>query len=529
MNIQLDLAHPDAYPRAVRSETVKCIETHLSWVFLLDRDVFKIKKSVDLGFVDFTTLQRRKAACEAEVRLNARLAPGVYRGVVPIVQTARGLVVGGEGKPVEWAVHMRRLPDERRADLMLARGLLRGEDIERIAERIAAFHAAARCDAETTRHGSPELVRRNVFENFAQTAQTLRDVVSEGEAEEIASYQTWFLGEHAGLFAERMESRRVRDTHGDLRLEHVYLGADGEPVVIDCIEFNDRFRHADVCADIAFFSMDLAVHGRPDLAERLLARYARESHDFDLYALVDFYESYRAFVRGKVAMIRATDPGLSDALREAARHEARRYFLFALAAGRPSVAPPFLLAVGGLIASGKTTVAERLAQRLAVPVISSDRVRKQLSNVPPEQSLGSLPFAGAYSAEHSDEVYGELFRRASVVLASGRSVILDASFRSQHERQRARKLARAHGVPFLFAECRCSPLMARARLAVRTSRRSISDARAELFDAFARNFAAVDELPRGEHVVIDTEGPLEPCVHTLADLLAVEEPHRVAV
>lgn len=528
MDLQRDMTSPAAYPPAVRSAAVQLIETHLSWVFLLDRDVFKVKKPVDLGFVDFTTLERRRAACEAEVRLNARLAPGVYLGVVPIVRGERGLAVGGEGTPVEWAVHMRRLPDERRADLMLARGELRDEDVERIAACIAVFHAGARCDDETTRYGSPELVRRNVFENFAQTAQSLHEVVSDADAEEIASYQAWFLGEHASLFADRMLAHRVRDTHGDLRLEHVYMLPEG-PVVIDCIEFNDRFRYADVCSDIAFLSMDLAVHGRSDLAELLLARYATESQDFDLYALVDFYESYRAFVRGKVAMLRAGAADLSEERREAARKEARRHFLFALAAGRPSATPPFLLAVGGLVAAGKSTVAERLSRRLGVVVVSSDRIRKHLHEVPPEESLGALPFAGAYAPERSREVYAELLRCASLVLASGRPVILDASFRSAHERGRARKVARAHGVRFLFAECRCSPAMARARLAVRASRRSVSDARPELFDTFARNFEAVDELSASEHVVIDTEGPVEPCIEALASLLAVDEPHRLAV
>jgi predicted kinase len=234
-------------------------------------------------------------------------------------------------------------------------------------------------------------------------------------------------------------------------------------------------------------------------------------------------------VRGKVALIRAGDPSASEAVREAARHDARQNFLFALAAGRPSAVPPFLLAVGGLVASGKSTVAERLSSRLGVPVVSSDRIRKHLHHVPDEESLGSLPFAGAYAAERSDSVYAELLRRAAVVLASGRPVILDASFRSARERRHARKLARAHGVPFLFAECRCSAHLARARLAARASGSSVSDARIPLFDVFVRSFEPVDELAHGEHVVIDTEGPLEPGLAALEALLAVEEPRRVAV
>jgi aminoglycoside phosphotransferase family enzyme/predicted kinase len=527
MELKRLLLRPQAYPGFAPAR-VELIETHLSWVFLLERDVFKVKKPVELGFVDFRSLEQRKAACEAEVELNRRLAPNVYIGVVPIVKNGEGVVLASEGVALEWAVHMRRLPDAGRADLLLNAGTLAHELIDRLAETIALFHRTARCDADTARFGQPATIRHNVFENFTQTAEGLRELMSENEAEELTAFQTWFLSAHAALFGERVERGFVRDGHGDLRLEHVYFEREGAPTIIDCIEFNERFRFADVCADIAFLSMDLAVHGQPVLAERLLARYARASNDFDLYALIDFYESYRAFVRGKVALMLAADSGVEDSARVRAREDARRYFLFALAAGRPQMVPPFLLAVCGLVASGKSTVADALAERIGAVVISSDRTRKHLLGVPAEQSLAEQAFTGAYSSERSQELYAELMRRASVVLASGRAVIVDASFRSAGQRAQLRSLARQHDVPLLFAECRCREETARERLRARANKPNVSDARLELFADFARNFEPVTEFPADQHMVIDTERPLAHALSALELRLGLPKSSRVS-
>src|SRR6185312_11292252 len=234
------------------------------------------------------------------------LAPDVYLGVEPIEEN---------GAIVDWAVHMRRLDDARRADVLLARGALGHAQIERVAATIAAFHASARADEETARFGTRDAVAFNVEENFRQTASTIGAYLTEDQTRELRAFQRGALQDRAPIFDERVRQGRVRDGHGDLRLEHVYFERP-KPTIIDCIEFADRFRFADVCADVAFLSMDLAAHGRVDLAELFLARYARASNDYDLYDLVDFYESYRATVRGKVAAILAADPEADDATRE---------------------------------------------------------------------------------------------------------------------------------------------------------------------------------------------------------------------
>jgi len=481
------------------------IETHISWVFLGAADVFKVKRPVDLGFLDFTTLEKRREACDAEVRLNRRLAPEVYIDVVPITLNAEGVhEIAGRGTAVEWAVHMRRLPVERRADELLQAGRLEPRHVDLLASHVSRFHEGARCDTETSRHGDVVTIRHNVKENFDQTRASIGDYLNPEQARQIEAWQLHVL-EDEDRFTARVDAGRVRDGHGDLRLEHVYFGSDESITIIDCIEFNERFRYGDVAADIAFLSMDLAWHGRVDLAERFLARYARESNDYDLYSVVNFYESYRAFVRGKVASLLADDAEASTAARERARREARRYFMLALAYERPPLVPPRVVAVGGMIASGKSSTAATVGSLLAAPVVSSDRTRKHLMGRTPTESMRSGAWSGAYSPSATEAVYEELWRLADVVLSSGRPVVLDASFRTAAMRDAARRLANRHGIPFLLVECSAPRELTRERLASRERVATHeSDARADLFDEFERQFEPIDELASTEHFRLDT-------------------------
>ncbi len=486
------------------------IETHISWVFLGASEVFKVKRPVDLGFLDFTSLQKRREACDAELRLNQRLAADVYLDVVPITRDALGVhVIGGEGEVVDWAVHMRRLAVERRADVLLQAGVLEPRQVDDLAKHIALFHERARCDAETSQHGNADMIRSNVIENFEQTRDSIGDYLSPQQAQAIETWQLAILSD-ASRFAARVESGRVRDGHGDLRLEHVYFGQDERITVIDCIEFNDRFRYGDVCSDIAFLSMDLAWHGRVDLAERFLARYARESNDYELYSVVDFYESYRAFVRGKVASLLAGDVDASTGARDRARSEARRYFVLSLAYERPPLVAPRIVAVGGMVASGKSAVSAAIGEILAAPVVSSDRTRKLLMGRAPTDFLGAEAWSGPYARDVTEAVYEELLRLSEIILRSGRPVVIDASFRTAAMRGAASNLARRHGVPFTMIECTAPRDMIRERLAARgRSAAAESDARSELFDEFEQHFEAMDELLASEHQQFDTSRPLE--------------------
>jgi aminoglycoside phosphotransferase family enzyme/predicted kinase len=490
---------------------VELVETHTAWVFLgADAVVLKVKKPVDFGFLDFTTLERRKAACDAELRLNARLSPGVYRDVVPVTQTPDGRHrIGGAGRIVDYAVRMNRLPDDARADTRLAEGRLGGPEIDRLAAHLARFHERVGTQDSAARFGTPEAILGNVRENFAQGAEASRALVGARDAAEIEREQIEFVETHRDLLNERVQTGRIRDGHGDLRLEHVYFGSESEPTIIDCIEFNDRFRYADVSSDIAFLSMDLERAGRSDLAERFLAAYARESGDYRLYELVDFYEAYRAYVRGKVSSLLAGDEGVPFDARERARKDARSLFLLSLLEGRQAILRPAVVAVGGVIASGKSTVATEIGVIMGAPVVDADRTRKALAGVGPTVALPERPWSGAYAPEMTERVYAEVLRRARSVLASGRTVVLDASFRTRDLRARARELARLHDVPFYFVECRASVEACRERLTERARSENVSDGRTEIFDQFVAAFEPVTELPAAEHLVVDTTLPIE--------------------
>ncbi len=511
--LESDLLRPEAYP-APRPQVIELRETHISRVFMTASDVFKVKKPVSFGFLDFATIEARRKACEAEVTLNTRLAAGTYLGLVPVrIDGAGHHHFGPAGEVVDWAVHMVRLPDALRADVQLASGTLTGEHIDHAAGFLADFHARARSDERTARYGRIEAIARNVTENFVEVDAAREGLLTSSQAREVEAFQLDFLRTRARVFDRRLEEGRIREGHGDLRLEHLYIGEEGGITVIDCIEFSERFRCGDVCADIAFLSMDLAAHGHVELAERFIAQYARAADDFELYALIDFYEAYRAYVRGKVSTLTARQA--QGKLREHALADARRHFALALSAGRRSLLAPVVVAVGGVIASGKSTVAEALGDRLSAPVIDADRTRKRLMGLVPTEKAHSAAFEGPYDLATTDRVYAELMHRASIVLESGRPVVLDASFRTEEMRRAARDLAAEHGVPFMFVECQARPEVCRERLVRRERETSISDGRLAIFDAFCARVEPVRELADAERLVVDTERPLTETMATL--------------
>ena len=511
---------PEALARALQGRAgragVTLHATHASWVFVAGDDVWKVKRPVDFGFLDFRTPDDRRRFCEAEVRLNRRLAPDVYLGVEPVRATAAGLELGaGAGPVVDWAVHMRRLPDEASAEALLAREALDPGRLEGLAARLAAFlEEAPRADA----HGAPAALGASVAENFAQVAPFVGDLVAADTFEETRAFQTAALAAGADRFAARVAEGRIRDGHGDLRLEHVYFlpgpSAVAEPTVIDCIEFNDRFRCGDAAGEAAFLAMELEAARRPDLAAGFLARFAEASGDIGLYGVLDFYLSYRAFVRGKVACFVAADPTAGAALRAEKREEARRHFGLARSLAGAPLDRPFLVAVGGMIGSGKSTLAAALGRSLAAPVVGSDRTRKELAGLAPTARGGPA----LYTPEKTARTYDEILRRAGVVLEARRGVILDATFAAPRWRQAAAELARGAGAGFVHVEARCTDrTLLQARLAARRAGGSVSDATDAQLALFEARYEAPGPADPAPRLTVDTAGDLDTA---LAEALA---------
>lgn len=481
---------------------VRLLETHISWV-LMGPDVYKVKKPVRLPFLDFSSFEAREQACRTEVRINRRLAPRTYHGVVPIRRRADGRhTFGPGGSVVEWAVRMTRLDDAGRADLLVEQGALRREHVDALAFGIAAFHGNAPSTARIARYAAPSIIERNVLDNFAALHAHLGRYVRDDAAAEIERWQLAFVRGRRDLFERRMIDGAAREGHGDLRLEHVFFHpGDADFEIIDGIEFDERYRCADVAADVAFLAMDLARCGRVELAERFLAMYARASNDYDLYRVVDFYESYRACVRAKISAMTG-------------KPDARRELLLAQSARRRRVLDPVLIAVAGGIASGKSTLAERLGEELSGPVIDADRTRKHMLGLAPtmHSSAEATAWRGAYDPHFSERVYEEVLRRADAVLSSGRPVVLDASFRTRKSRMAAEALASKHNVPFRLLECIAPREVCRARLVARDLESSVSDATPEIYEAFAAGYEPISELPPTEHLRIDTTGAIDDSV-----------------
>jgi aminoglycoside phosphotransferase family enzyme/predicted kinase len=503
-----DLLRPEAFG-AEAGVAVALRTTHASWVFLVGDEAWKLKRPVDLGFLDFRTVEARRHDCEEEVRLNRRLAPDVYLAVEPVHRTPAGLKVGAaDGPIVDWAVRMRRLPDEASAEAMLARGALDAAALARLAAHAARFLAEARAVPAL---GAPEILRASVEENFAQVAPFLGELLDQATWDEARAFQLGQLTTGAERFGARAREGRIREGHGDLRLEHVYFlppaggGSGGEEIaIIDCIEFNERFRCGDAAGEAAFLAMELESAGRFDLADGFVARFAEASDDFGLYGVLDFYLSYRAWVRGKVAAFVAADVGTPPELRARKRQEARRDFALARSCAGTALDPPFLIAVGGPPGSGKSTLAGGLGRVLAAPVVASDRVRKALGGIAATTRGG----ADLYRPEMNERTYREMFGRARRVVESGRGVLLDATFSTPASRAAAAELARACGVRFAFIEARCSAVETlRARLAAREAGPSVSDATEALLEPLLRRYQPLGPGDPQPALTIDTVAP----------------------
>lgn len=331
-----DLQKSTAYPEP--TSNVKFVQTHISWVFICDDFVYKLKKPVNFGFLDFTTLEKRNYYCHQEVLLNQRLAKDVYLGVFPVIFDGTNYRFGSEAdpkrsstdlEPVEYAVKMRVIPDELLLKNRFKNGMLTEDDIYRTSNAIAKFHNTATRSKEIDKFGSLKTVKFNTDENFHQTENFIGSSITEEQYSTIKKWTSAFYGDHGELFQERINAGRVRDCHGDLHMEHICLT---KPIkIIDCIEFNQRFRYSDTASDLAFLLMDLEYHNGHKFAELLYRSYRKYSAEkaADLELIVKYYKVYRAYVRGKVTSFRLNDPNISDSEKNEAKNIALKYFKLA--------------------------------------------------------------------------------------------------------------------------------------------------------------------------------------------------------
>jgi aminoglycoside phosphotransferase family enzyme/predicted kinase len=504
------LADPQVYPEATSG--VRFVQTQMSCVFLTDEYAYKIKKPVNLGYVDYTTLEKRRYFCEREIELNRRLCPGAYLGVVPITFDGFKFAFEGKGEVAEYAVRMRRLPDERLLDNLLRQNAVTPKMMDTIAHKLAEFHKTAETNEHVDAFGSVATITQNTEENFSQTQKYLGRSISETQLNKIKEYTRGFIRDNKEIFERRVKEGRTRDCHGDLHAAHICFCHD--LCIFDCIEFNERFRYCDVASEVAFLAMDLDHYGRADLDRRFVKEYIARSGDTDIPKLLNFYKCYRAYVRGKVASFKLDDPLVSEDDRKESLAVARGYFDLASAYIRSR---SLLIIMVGLVGSGKTTLANALVQRLGAVHISSDVMRKRLAGIPETEHRYDEPTSGIYSPEFTRKTYDTIFAQAGDLLKDGASVILDAAFLRQSERERARTMSQELDADFLVVECRLSPELTQKRLLQRCGEVSASDGRWEIYQRQSGWFEPVKGDPPESYILIDTSQPLAQNIRQVLD------------
>jgi hypothetical protein len=498
------LRRPEAYAPPPEAP-VRVLQTHISMLFFVGDRVYKVKKPVRLGFLDYSTVAAREHFCAEEVRLNADLAPGVYLGVVPIVRDDGGAIRVGthgrarDGRPttvIDYAVEMVRLPEHGMLDARLDAGEIDEAAIERIAAIIAAFHARCTTGAGVNEHAAPEEIRRQVEANLDDMAPPIfpRAVVAR-----LRTGARSFLDANGDLLRRRVREGRIREGHGDLHAGNICFTA-GDVVVYDRIEFSRPFRCRDVAGEIAFLAMDLDLRCFRGFGRSLVHRYAELTRDPDLVRLVDFYKSHWAAVRAKVAALRAEAPGVEGAAREDARREALRYLALAASYGLP----PALLLTSGLPGTGKSRAARAAARPFEAVILRSDVVRKELASIAPTARASAAAGADVYAPEFTRRTYDALLARAREHLHRGRTVIVDATFPSSALRRPFLALAEERGATLLVLELRCPDELVRRRLARRRhDPQEVSDADVRVYEDARARFEPPREVPLAQVLLVD--------------------------
>jgi uncharacterized protein len=518
------LSSPSSYPH--KPEKVTLVQTHASWVFIASPLVFKIKKPVQLGFLDFSTLELRHEDCEREVKLNRRLADEIYLEVTKVTENEGALGFGGEGEVLEWVVKMREL-DERFLLLHLLKHSTVGiGDFDRVVTKLHQFYDAQPLPPQAEQDTAIDRLRMSTDGNFKVAQEFIGQSLTQIAFDAITSFTNAFYEEQRPLLESRIRGGWIRDCHGDLHLEHIHITPDAVNIY-DCIEFNTRFRYIDVACDLAFLAMDLEFNGRADLAQHLVDRFEALLKDDDMRKLMDFYKCYRACVRGKVASLTSKAEGLTPDERAAKLALANRYYGLALRYAIAGSAPHAFVFMGR-IASGKSSLAKDFSAETGWTVLSSDQLRKELAGVDLHTRGSEEERAVLYAPGMTKRTYDAMFDAGIAALRAGNNVIFDATFSSREHRDALRQHLQEAGFGCTWVAAHASDDVTRERLARRAqSADVVSDARLEDFEKLTSRFEAPEELPDEIAIRISTEGSREATLHLLMQQLAERGVRRV--
>ncbi len=500
-NIFEKLKDPSVYGSDVTS--IDIIETHISFVVLTGRFVYKIKKPVDFGFLDFSTLEKRKYFCEEEVRLNRRLCPDLYLGVVKITEDENGrLSINGKGRIVEYAVKMKQFPQEAIMTNLLKKEEISRNDIEKICDTLIEFYNKDKISDNHKRYGGIDSIEHSILENFEQTKDVIGITISENRYNSIKISALNFLAKKRKLFEERQ--RFIRECHGDLHSGNIILHND-KLCIFDCIEFNKHFRFIDIASDIGFLAMDLDFLNHMFLSSYLITLYVEKSGDKSILDVLNFYKSYRAYVRGKVLGFRLSE-NLDRQEREDIIKTASKYFhLSSYYASLLSLDlnqhPPIIFMITGLTGTGKSTLAMKLAVDYHADILNTDIIRKEMEGIDKFEKHLDRPNTGLYAPEKIEQTYKEMFKKLEEKIQMNRNVILDATFQKKKYRDNVKEIVDKYNAILITIRCTAPDKIVKEWLEKRLKEKTVSDGRWEIYQVQKKTFEEFTEDE--DHIIVD--------------------------
>ncbi len=508
MVCQLDvlaLLNPALYDHEVGK--IQLVETHISWVLLTGPYAYKIKKALDLHFLDFSTLEKRRFYCHEELRLNRRLAPHIYLDVIPITGSHDSPRMGGSGTAIEYAVKMRQFSQQVLLDRLVAEGKLPVEQLDAITARVAEFHRGIPPAPPESPFGRPERARIPVDENFRQILPLVTDRLTRKRLEAVKRWADDRFETLTEAMAERKSQGYIRECHGDMHLGNMAL-VDGEIVIFDGIEFNDNLRWIDVMSEVAFLSSDLEHRGRPDYEWRFLNGYLESTGDYAGLRLLRYYQAYRAMVRAKVTCIRLSQADLPAAEQPVVEQEFQRYLSQAERYTHPGRA--MLVLMRGVSGSGKTAISQGMLERMGAIRVRSDVERKRLFSMAAQDRSQSMVTGGIYTAEATAKTYQRLRNLTKAGLEAGLPVIVDATFLQRAQRDPFGELAAKLGVPCHIVDTQAEEAILRQRVQARlTKGTDASEAGIAVLEHQLQNHRALDEDEQPFTVAIDSGKPVD--------------------
>jgi aminoglycoside phosphotransferase family enzyme/predicted kinase len=483
LEIIKNIKNPKFFGSDVKS--VDIIQTHISYVALTGKYAYKIKKQVNYGFLDFSTVEKRKYYCEEEMRLNRRLCPDIYLDVIPITKKNRSLELNGDGEIVDYALKMREFSQENIMTNLLTQGKIDEEKIEKICDVLVNFYNSEEHSKEADRYGELEAVKRNICENFEQTESMIDITLPKGTYEYIKNTSSKFFKKKQDIFKKRIKNKNIKNCHGDLHSGNIVV-TDEKIYIFDCIEFNKRFRYCDTASDIGFLAMDLDYMNYPYLSSYLIRKYIEKSKDFDILEILNFYKSYRAYVRGKVIGFRLNALNISNDEKNDIINTTKKYFdlseyyarLFSLDINNNK---PLIFIVGGLTGVGKSTLSLKISVDYHAYLINTDVIRKELAGINIFERHHDEVNTGLYTPERIDQTYDKVIQKTEYILKKGKNVVLDATFQKKKYRDMARRITKENNAILIPILCVCPEEIVRKWLERRIKTKTVSDGRWEIY------------------------------------------------